>query len=174
MTFRLWRAAALLAPAAITAVALATPAAASPAAASPSWQLTNEFASNPVCYTTSGGSEPLEINLSGTWSTSLTFGASALPAGGSYSDIVYYFASSPYAFIDTGPAPMPPGSSNGTGPFTVTATPQDFAESYAVTAIPSGLKVNSSFNITLWASDGTTTQTESVPVVIKASCKRKY
>jgi hypothetical protein len=169
MTFRLWRAAALLAPAAIIAVALATP-----ASASASWQLTNEFTSNPVCYTPSGGSEPLEINLSGTWSTPLTFGASALPAGGSYSDIVYYFASSPYAFLNTGPAPMPPGSSNGTGPFTVTATPQDFAESYAVTVIPSGLKANSSFNITLWASDGTTTQTESVPVVIKTSCKRKY
>ena len=68
---------------------------------------------------------------------------------------------------------MPPGSSNGTGPFTVTANPQDFAEAYANTAIPSGLQVNSSFNITLWASDGTTKQTESVPVVIKASCKRK-
>jgi len=172
MTSKHLRAAALLAPAAITMVALATPAVT--AAASPNWSLTNEFASNPVCYTPGGGTEPLEINLSGTWSTSLTFGASALPAGGSYSDIIYYFASSPYSVIGTGPAPMPAGSSNGTGPFTVTTTPQDFAESYAVTAIPSGLKVNSSFSITLWASDGTTTQTESVPVVIKASCKRKY
>jgi hypothetical protein len=26
----------------------------------------------------------------------------------------------------------------------------------------------------LWVSDGTSTQTESVPVVIKSSCKRKY
>jgi hypothetical protein len=97
-----------------------------------------------------------------------------LPAGGSYSDLIYYFAGSPYAFLDTGPAPMPAGSSNGTGPFTVTANPQDFAEAYANTVIPSGLQVNSSFNITLWVSDGTTKQTESVPVVIKASCKRKY
>ena len=94
--------------------------------------------------------------------------------GGSYSDIVYYFASSPYAQLGTGPAPMPAGSSNGTGPFTVTATPQDFAESYAVTTIPAGLALNSSFTITLWASNGTSTQTESVPVVIKSSCKRKY
>lgn len=69
---------------------------------------------------------------------------------------------------------MPPGSSNGTGPFTVTATPQDFAEAYPVTTIPSGLQANSSFNITFWASDGTTTQTESVPIVIKSSCKRRY
>ena len=180
MTFRLWRAAALLAPAAITAVALATPAAAapavaaSPAAASPSWQLTDQYASSPVCYTTGGGSQDLEINLSGSWSTPLSFGASGLPSGGSYSDIIYYFASSPYAFLSTGPGPMPAGSSNGTGPFTVTATPQDFAEAYVVTAIPSGLALNSSFNITFWASGGTTKQTESVPVVIKSSCKRKY
>ena len=80
----------------------------------------------------------------------------------------------PYSFLSIGPAPMPPGSSNGTGPFTVTANPQDFAEAYAVTAIPSGLQANSSFNITFWVSDGTITQTESVPVVIKASCKRRY
>ncbi len=32
----------------------------------------------------------------------------------------------------------------------------------------------STFNITLWASDGTTKQTETVPVVIKASCVRRY
>jgi hypothetical protein len=169
MTSGLWRAAAILAPAVITAVALATP-----AAASPSWQLTNEFASNPVCYTTAGGSEPLEINLSGSWSTPLSFGASALPAGGSYSDTIYYFASSPYSVLGTGPGPMPPGSSNGTGPFTVTATPQDFAEAYAVTAIPSGLAPNSTLTISFWVSDGISTQTESVPVVIKASCKRRY
>ena len=174
MTSRFWRAAALLAPAAITAVALATPAAASPAAASPSWQLTDQYASSPVCYTTGGGSADLEINLSGSWSTPLSFGASGLPAGGSYSDIIYYFAKSPYSVLSTGPAPMPPGSSNGTGPFTVTATPQDFAEAYAVTAIPSGLQPNSSFNITFWVSDGTTMQTESVPIVIKSTCKRRY
>jgi hypothetical protein len=42
------------------------------------------------------------------------------------------------------------------------SNPQDFAEAYAVTAIPSGLQQNSSFNITFWVSDGTTTQTESV------------
>ena len=174
MTSRFWRAAALLAPAAITAVALATSATASAAAASPSWQLTDQYASSPVCYTTGGGSAPLEINLSGSWSTPLSFGASGLPAGGSYSDAIYYFAKSPYSFLSIGPAPMPPGSSNGTGPFTVTANPQDFAEAYAVTAIPSGLQANSSFTITFWVSDGTITQTESVPVVIKASCKRRY
>jgi hypothetical protein len=40
--------------------------------------------------------------------------------------------------------------------------------------VPAGLQANSSFNITLSANDGTTTQTESVPVQIKASCKRHY
>ena len=69
---------------------------------------------------------------------------------------------------------MPPGSSNGTGPFTVTANPQDFAEAYAVTTIPAGLTANSTLTITFWVSDGTTTQTESVPIAIKTSCKRRY
>jgi hypothetical protein len=171
MTSRLWRAAALLAPAAITAVALATPAAAAPAAAGPSWQLTDQYIAYPACYTTAGGSEPLEINLSGTWSTPLNFGASGLPAGGSSSDIIYYFTLPAYTYT-TGPAPMPPGSSNGTGPFTV--NPQTFAEAYVVTAIPAGLAQNSTFAITFWVSDGTTTQTESVPIVIKASCRHHY
>ena len=170
MTFRFWRAAAILAPAAVMALTLATPA----EAGSPSWQLTDQYTSSPVCYTTAGGSEDLEINLNGTWSTPLSFGASGLPAGGSYSDIIYYFAKSPYAVLSTGPGPMPPGSSNGTGPFTVTANPQDFAEAYPVTTIPAGLQVNSTFTITFWANDGTITQTESVPIVIKASCKRRY
>ena len=48
------------------------------------------------------------------------------------------------------------------------------AEGYVALAVSSGLQANSSFNITLWASDGTTKQTETVPVVIQASCKRHY
>jgi hypothetical protein len=55
--------------------------------------------------------------------------------------------------------------------------PQDYtldAEGYVALAVSSGRQANSSFNITLWASDGTTTQTETVPVVIQASCKRHY
>ena len=86
MTFRHWRRAAVLAPAAITAVALATPAA---AAASPSWQLTDQYTGR-ASFTTGGGSEYLELNLSGSWSVPLTFGASGLPAGGSYSDVILY------------------------------------------------------------------------------------
>ena len=174
MTSRRWRAAATLAPAAIATAALAMPAAASTTAASLQLAAHRSVHQPSSCFTTGGGSEYLELNLNGTWSTPLNFGASGLPAGGSYGDIIYYFAKSPYSFLSTGPAPMPPGSSNGTGPFTVTANPQDFAEAYPVTTIPAGLTAGSTFNITFWASDGTTTQTESVPIVIKASCKRRY
>ena len=167
MTSRPWRAAALLAPAAITAVALATPA----AAASPSWQLTDQYTASPACFTTGGGSEYLELNLNGTWSP-LTYGASGLPAGGSASDTVLYFSNVTYVETSSSPGPIPAGSSNGTGPFTV--TPTTFGEAYVITDIPAGLTANSTLNITFWASDGTTRQTETVPIAIKTSCKRKY
>ena len=48
------------------------------------------------------------------------------------------------------------------------------AEGYVDVTAAAGLPANSSFNITLWANDGTTQQTESVPVTIKSSCKRHY
>ncbi len=168
MTFRRWRVAALVAPAAITAVALTTPAA---AAASPSWQLTDQYTANPACFTTGGGSEYLELNLSGSWSTPLSFGVSGLPAGGSYSDVILYENLTNDTW-SSGALPIPPGSSNGTGPFT--DGPQTIDEAYPVTTIPAGLQANSTFSITFWVSDGTTKQTESVPIVIKSSCKRRY
>jgi hypothetical protein len=171
MTFRPWRAAAVLAPAAITAAALAAPAAAAQAAASPSWQLTDQYTGHPACFTTSGGSEYLELNLNGSWSTPLTFGASGLPAGGSYSDVVLDENLTTDVWT-TGALPIPPGWSNGTGPLSV--GPQTIAEAYPVTRIPAGLAANSTFTITFWASDGTVTQTESVPIVIKTSCARRY
>ena len=168
MTFRLWRAAAVLAPAALTAVALATPAA---AAASPSWQLTDQYTASPACFTTAGGTEYLELNLNGTWSTPLTFGASGLPAGGSYSDMILDENLTNDVW-STGTPPIPPGWSNGTGPLAV--GPETIAEAYPVTTIPAGLKAGSTLTITFWASDGTTKQTESVPIVIKSSCARRY
>ena len=97
-----------MAPAAIATAALATPAT---AAASPSWQLTDQYTANPACFTTGGGSEYLELNLNGTWSTSLTFGASGLSAGGSHSDYVLYFADSTGVVTSSSPGPIPPGSS---------------------------------------------------------------
>jgi hypothetical protein len=168
MTFRPWRAAAVLAPAALTAVALATPAA---AAASPSWQLTDQYTASPACFTPAGGTEYLELNLNGTWSTPLTFGASGLPAGGSYSDMILDENLTNDVW-STGTPPIPPGWSNGTGPLAV--GPETIAEAYPVTTIPAGLKAGSTLTITFWASDGTTKQTESVPIVIKSSCARRY
>jgi len=168
MTFRFWRAAAVLAPAAITAVALATPAV---AAASPSWQFTDQYTARPACFTTSGGTEPLELNLNGTWSTSLTFGASGLPAGASYSDMILDENLTNDEWRSATP-PIPPGWSNGTGPLAV--GPETIAEAYAETTIPAGLTAGSTLSITIWASDGTTKQTESVPIVIKSSCARHY
>ena len=168
MTFRHWRLAGVLAPAAITAVALATPAS---AAASPTWQLTDQYTATPACFTSGGGSEYLELNLNGTWSTTLTFGASGLPAGGSYSDVVLDENLTNDTW-STGAPSIPAGWSNGTGPLSV--GPETIAEAYPVTTIPAGLPANSTLTITFWASDGTTKQTESVPIVIKASCKRRY
>ena len=168
MTFRPWRAAAVLAPAALTAVALATPAA---AAASPSWQLTDQYTAHPACFTTGGGTEYLELNLSGSWSVPLTFGASGLPAGGSYSDMILDENLTNDVW-STGTPPIPPGWSNGTGPLAV--GPETIAEAYPVTTIPAGLKAGSTLTITFWDSDGTTKQTESVPIVIKSSCARRY
>ena len=111
MTTRPWRAAALLAPAAIAAAALTVPAA-SASAASPSWQLTNEFASSPVCYTTAGGTNELEINLNGTWSTPINIGASGLPAGVSVAGTTlidfYYYLDGSYTVAYTTP-PIPAG-----------------------------------------------------------------
>ncbi len=168
MTFRPWRAAAVLAPAALAAVALATPAA---AAASPSWQFTDQYTASPACFTTSGGTEPLELALNGTWSTSLTFGTSGLPAGASSSDMILDENLTNDVWSTATP-PIPPGWSNGTGPLAV--GPETIAEAYADTTIPAGLKAGSTLAITIWASDGTTKQTESVPIVIKTSCVRHY
>jgi hypothetical protein len=48
------------------------------------------------------------------------------------------------------------------------------AEGYVDVKAAAGLPANSSFTITLWANDGTTLQTESVPVTIQSTCKRHY
>jgi hypothetical protein len=167
--------------AAMMLAALATTTAS--ASASPSWQLVNEFStSNPACYTTSGGTNDLEINLNGTWSTPINIGASGLPAGVSVTGTTlidfYYYADGSYT-LSYGTAPIPAGWSNGTGPVRLATQPDPSvytldAEGYVDVAVPSGLPANSTFNINLSANDGTTTQTESVPVVIKTSCKRHY
>jgi len=155
----------------------------SSASASPSWQLVDEYSTaNPACYTTSGGTNDLEINLNGTWSAPINIGASGLPAGVSVAATTliyfYYYLDGGYT-VSYATAPIPAGWSNGTGPVRLAAQPDPSsytldAEGYVDVAVPSGLPAGSSFSITLWASDGTTMQTESVPVVIKTSCKRRY
>jgi hypothetical protein len=171
----------VLAPAAIAAAALAVPAA-SASAASPSWQLTNEYASRPVCFTTAGGTSNLAIDLNGSWTTPINIGASGLPAGISVPgttliDFYYYLDGTDTGFYTT--PPIPAGWSNGTGPVRVVPQPdpQSYvldAEGYVDVKAAAGLPANSSFNITLWANDGTTLQTESVPVTIMSTCKRHY
>jgi hypothetical protein len=156
--------------------------AASASAASPSWQLINEYASRPVCFTTAGGTSDLAIDLNGSWSTPINIGASGRPAGVSLAGttlIDFYYGTDGIDTLSYTTPPIPAGWSNGTGPVRVVPQPdpQSYtldAEGYVAVAVPSGLQANSSFTITLWANDGTTTQTESVPVVIKASCKRHY
>jgi hypothetical protein len=157
--------------------------ASSASAASPSWQLTDQYTSQPVCYTTSGGTIPLEVNLNGTWSTPIAIGASGLPSGVSTTgttiiDFYYALDGSSYT-VSYGTGDIPAGWSNGTGPVRVVPqpAPQSYildAEGYVNVTVPAGRAANSSFTITLSANDGTTTQTESVPVQIKASCKRHY
>lgn len=174
------RALAMGACAAMMLAALVT--AASSASASSSWQLVDEFTSHPVCYTTSGGTNNLAIDLNGSWSAPINIGASGLPAGVSVAStpvIDFYYWTLGGDTLSYGTAPIPAGWSNGTGPVRVVPQPdpQDYildAEGYVALKVPSGLQANSSFNITLWASDGTTTQTETVPVVIQAPCKRHY
>ena len=73
------RALAIGACAAMMLAALVT--AASSASASSSWQLVDEYTSHPVCYSTSGGTNNLAIDLNGNWSAPINFGASGLPAG---------------------------------------------------------------------------------------------
>jgi hypothetical protein len=170
--------------AASAAMALAVlGATASAASASPSWQLTDEYTTaHPACYTTAGGTEDLEIDLNGSWSAPLSMGASGLPAGVSDAgtlliDFDYYLDAS-YT-VTEGTGPIPAGWSNGTGPVRLAQQPdpQSYtvdAEGYVVVTVAPGHAAGSSFSITLSASDGTTTQTESVPVVIKASCARRY
>lgn len=128
------------------------------------------------------GTNDLAIDLNGNWSAPINIGASGLPTGVSVAStpvIDFYYWTLGGDTLSYGTAPIPAGWSNGTGPVRVVPQPdpQDYtldAEGYVALAVSSGRQANSSFNITLWASDGTATQTETVPVVIQASCKRHY
>jgi hypothetical protein len=155
---------ALAAPAAMTVATLLS--AASPAAAGTGWQLTDEFTGHPVCYNTGGGAKYLEVDLNGSWSTSISIGASGLPSGTTEAGTTVFSFTGGDVSATAGPVPA--GSSNGTGPITVSA--QTFVEGYVLLSVPYDLTVGTTFDITLWASDGTTKQTEIVPIVIKSAC----
>lgn len=157
----------LAAPTALVLAALFT--SAGPAAASSGWQLVDQYTARPACYTTAGSTEPLEINLNGSWSTSINLGVSGLPAGVSEAGTLLITFTNGLVSSETTGVPIPPGSSNGTGP--ITTGPTTYVEGYVEVTVPSGLAVGSSFDFTVQASDGTTTQTETVPVDIKTTCR---
>jgi hypothetical protein len=159
-----WRAAAILAPAAMTA-AMFTGATAASAATTPTWHLVNEFAGTTVCDTP-GNSDFLEIHLSGTWSTPITISASSLPAGASYSFSGYRHVG--YR-LEGAINPIPPGSGNGDGQL-ILGSPTVNEELYVDVKLPASIAVGSTVTITLSATDGTTTETEPVTIGIQNSC----
>jgi hypothetical protein len=165
------RAPALAAPVAMTFAALLAQAA--PAAASTGWQLTDQYTARPACFTTSGGTVGLEVDLNGGWSTSISVGAANLPSGFTSSGSLLITFTNEIVSSETSGAPIPPGSSNGTGPIAV-STPNTFVEGYVMVTAPGGLATGSSFDLTISANDGSTTQTETVPVVIKTGSCTKY
>jgi hypothetical protein len=164
MRFRRWRAAAILAPAGMMA-AMFTGATAASASTSATWQLDNEFTGTPVCNLTTGASDSLGVHLAGTWSTPITVGASNLPAGGSYR--FYGLKLNGYR-LTSASNPIPPGSGTGSG--LLTLGPKVTEHAYVIVSLPPGLALGSTVTITMFATDGTTTETIPVPILIQSSC----
>lgn len=146
---------------------------AAPAVAGTGWQLADQYTARPACFTTAGGTADLEVDFNGSWSTPVTVTASNLPTGFSTSGSLLITFTEGIVSAETVNALVPPGSSNGTGPIAV-STPNAFVEAYVVVTAPAGLSTSSSFDLTVQASDGTSTQTETVPVVIKSGSCIKY
>ena len=164
MRFRRWRAAAILAPAAMMAATF-TGATAATASTSPTWQLLDEFTGSPLCNLTTGSSVIMQVVLSGTWSTPITVGASNLPAGGSYS----FNGLRLDGYRLTGATnPIPPGSAPGNG--VIIFGPRDTEHAYVEVILPPGLALGSTVTITMFATDGTTTQTIPVTILTQNSC----
>jgi hypothetical protein len=159
-----WRAAAILAPAGMMA-AMFTGATAATASTSPTWQLLDEFTGTPVCNLTTGASDALQVVLSGTWSSPITVGASNLPAGGSYH--FYGLKLNGYR-LTAATNPIPPGSAPGNG--VIIFGPRVTEHAYVVVNLPPGLALGSTVTITMFATDGTTTETIPVPILIQNSC----
>jgi len=88
------------------------------------------------CYTTSGGTNDLAIDLNGNWSVPINIGASGLSAGVSVAStpviyFYYYYTLGGYG-ASYGTAPIPAGWSNGTGP--VRVVPQPDPQDYTLDA----------------------------------------
>ena len=160
-----WRAAAILAPAAMMAAAMFTGATAASAATTPTWQLVNEFAGTTVCDTP-GNTDALQVYLSGTWSTPITVGASNLPAGG-FSSFLGRIADG-YRLVQTDSPIIQPGSAIGNGVIVFGPRHTEFA--YVEVTLPAGVAVGSTVTVMLSATDGTTTQTEPVTIGVQNSC----
>ena len=81
--------------------------------------------------------------VKGTWKRALGAGVSGLPAGGT---------------TWTSYVPIPPGSSDGVGSL-----------AYVAVQIPASTPIGS-YTAQLWASDGRTTESVPVTLVVKAKC----
>jgi hypothetical protein len=162
MRSRHWRAAAILAPAGIMAAMFAG-AAPAMASTSPTWHLVDEFTAKPGCNVPSGGEDALEVDLSGTWSSPITYSASGLPPGGTWFDEIRVHKG--YRIL--GGTDISPGSSTGNG--VVINSPTQSEEAWLVVVLPDQA-LGSTVTITLSATDGTTTETESIPVLTQSLC----
>ena len=124
----------------------ASPAQAAPRAAAPAWQLVDYQQKS--CYvSTRGGTSYYGIWIAGTWTHQIDVGAAALPAGASYY---------------TSYAPIPAGTSDGVGSL-----------AYVDVVLPVGAAVGT-FTASMWASDGTTTETVPITIVVNATSCRHY
>lgn len=101
-----------------------------------------------TCYVSArGGTNYYGIWISGKWSHKINIGASALPAGAAQWNSY---------------APIPPGSSDGV-----------YSLAYVAVQLPPGTPVGT-VTSTLWANDGTTTETVPITLVVNASSCRRY
>ncbi len=95
------------------------------------------------CFSPSVHDTYFGIWINGTWNTAVDVGAAGLPAGGTY---------------DTSYAPIPPGSS--TGIYSLAYVHVSFA-----TPPPIGV-----YTASIWASDGSATQSVPVTLNVVARC----
>jgi len=109
----------------------------------PAWHLVD--AQQKGCFSPRVTDSYFGVWISGRWTHEINVGASRLPAGGSF---------------DTSYAPIPPGSSTGV-----------YSLAYVHVSLPSSTAVGI-YSASLWASDGSRTQ--SVPIVLDVRVRCGY